>query len=64
MKNSSKKGSNESRHIKFQTCIELKRLNLICDETQESPTRLNKKQINAESEEDILVLKSEKRKTE
>ena len=45
------KGSNESRHIKFQTCIELKRLNLICDETQESPTRLNKKQINAESED-------------
>ena len=51
------KGSNESRHIKFQTCIELKRLNLICDETQESPTRLNKKQINAESEDRYFSFK-------
>ena len=54
------KGSNESRHIKFQTCIELKRLNLICDETQESPTRLNKKQINAESEERYFSFKEVK----
>ena len=51
------KGSNESRHIKFQTCIELKRLNLICDETQESPRRLNKKQINAESEDRYFSFK-------
>ena len=54
------KGSNESRHIKFQTCIELKRLNLICDETQESPPRLNKKQINAESEERYFSFKEVK----
>ena len=54
------KGNNESRHIKFQTCIELKRLNLICDETQESPPRLNKKQINAESEERYFSFKEVK----
>lgn len=51
------KGSNESRHIKFQTCIELKRLKLRCDETQESPNRLNKKQINAESEDRYFSFK-------
>ena len=54
------KGSNESRHIKFQTCIELKRLKLRCDETQESPNRLNKKQINAESEERYFSFKEVK----
>ena len=54
------KGNNESRHIKFQTCIELKRLNLICDETQESSQRLNKKQINAESEERYFSFKEVK----
>ena len=54
------KGNNESRHIKFQTCIELKRLNLNCEESQESPTRLNKKQINAESEERYFSFKEVK----
>ena len=54
------KGNNESRHIKFQTCIELKRLNLNCEESQESPTRLNKKQINAESEERYFSCMSSK----
>ena len=54
------KGNNESRHIKFQTCIELKRLKLRCDETQESPNRLNKKQINAESEERYFSFKEVK----
>ena len=38
----------------------MKRLNLICDETQESPTRLNKKQINAESEERYFSFKEVK----
>jgi hypothetical protein len=38
----------------------LKRLNLNCDETQESPTRLNKKQINAESEERYFSFKEVK----
>jgi hypothetical protein len=47
-------------HHCSQTCIELKRLNLICDETQESPTRLNKKQINAESEERYFSFKEVK----
>ena len=51
------KGSNESRHIKLQTYIELKRLKLRCDETQESPKRLNKKQINPESEERYFSFK-------
>ena len=51
------KGNNESRHIKFQTCIELKRHNLNYEETQESPTRLNKKQINAESEDRYFSFK-------
>ena len=54
------KGSNESRHIKFQTCIELKRHNLNYEETQESPTRLNKKQINAESEDRYFSFKEVK----
>ncbi len=54
------KGSNESRHIKLQTCIELKRLKLRCDEAQESPKRLNKKQINAESEERYFSFKEVK----
>ena len=54
------KGNNESRHIKFQTCIELKRLNLNCEESQESPNRLNKKQINAESEERYFSFKEVK----
>ena len=51
------KGSDESRSIKFQTFIELKRLKLRCDETQESPKRLNKKQINAESEDRYFSFK-------
>ena len=54
------KGSNESRHIKLQTYIELKRLKLRCDETQESPKRLNKKQINPESEERYFSFKEVK----
>ena len=54
------KGSDESRSIKFQTFIELKRLKLRCDETQESPKRLNKKQINAESEERYFSFKEVK----
>ena len=54
------KGSDESRSIKFQTFIELKLLKLRCDETQESPKRLNKKQINAESEERYFSFKEVK----
>ena len=54
------KGNNESRHIKFQTCIELKRLNLNCEKSHESPKRLNKKQINAESEERYFSFKEVK----
>ena len=53
-------GNNESRHIKFQTCIELKRHNLNYEETHESPKRLNKKQINAESEERYFSFKEVK----
>ncbi len=54
------KGSNESRHIKLQTCIELKRLNLNCEKSHESPKKLNKKQINAESEDRYFSFKEVK----
>ena len=54
------KGRNESRHIKFQTCIELKRLKLKSEEIRKSPPRLNKKQINAESEERYFSFKEVK----
>ena len=54
------KGINESRHIKFQTCIELKRLKLKSEETRKSPPRLNKKHINAESEERYFSFKEVK----
>ena len=56
------KGINESRHIKFQTCIELKRLKLKSEETRKSPPRLNKKHINAESEERYFSFKEVKEK--
>ena len=56
------KGINESRHIKFQTCIELKRLKLKSEETGKSPPRLNKKHINAESEERYFSFKEVKEK--
>lgn len=54
------KGRNESRHIKFQTCIELERLRLRSEDTRKSPPRPNKKQINAESEERYFCFKEVK----
>lgn len=53
-------GINESRRIKFQTCIELKRLKLKCEESLKSPSRPSKKQINAESEERYFSFKEVK----
>ena len=55
---------NKSRLMKFQTCIEVKRLKLKCEETKKSPSRPSKKQINAESEERYFSFKETKRKTE
>ena len=53
-------GRNRSRLIKFQTCIELKRLKWKCEETRKSPSRPSKKQINAESEEQYFSFKKVK----
>jgi hypothetical protein len=58
------KDRKESRLIKFQTCIELKRNELKSGESTKSPSRPDKKQINAESEERYFSFKETKRKTE
>ena len=55
-------GRNKSRLMKFQTCIEVKRLKLKCEETKKSPSRPSKKQINAESEERYFSFKEVREK--
>ena len=55
-------GRNKSRLMKFQTCIEVKRLKLKCEETKKSPSRPSKRQINAESEERYFSFKEVREK--
>lgn len=53
---------NESRFIKIQTCIEVKRHELNSQESVKSPMKPNKKQINAVSEERYFSFKETKSK--
>lgn len=54
--------NNESRLTKFQTCIELKKLKLKCDEMHKSPWKLDKTHINAESEDKYFSFRDVKGK--
>jgi hypothetical protein len=56
------KDKNESRLIKFQTCIELKRFKLRYEDTHKSTLRLNKTHINAESEDRYFSFRDVKEK--
>ena len=54
--------NNESKLTKFQTCIELKKLKLKCDEMHKSPWKLDKTHINAESEDRYFSFRDVKEK--